>query len=111
MCRGGKPVVEGARDKLSMFCQVNTKLNTTNHASDTKVWRVVFYGSWYVRISRYLVGCKFSTVAQSLVTSDGVTLQSFHFTTMCRMFGALFHFAAVASLSMHSINMSILSVE
>lgn len=24
MCRGGKPVVEGARDKLSMFCQVNT---------------------------------------------------------------------------------------
>lgn len=24
MCRGGKPVVEGARDKLSMFCQVRS---------------------------------------------------------------------------------------
>lgn len=26
MCRGGKPVVEGARDKLSMFCQVGNRL-------------------------------------------------------------------------------------
>lgn len=61
MCRGGKPVVDGARDKLSMFCQVNTSWILRMHLMQKfSQCAAVRSDSWCVHFLRH-VGCEFFT--------------------------------------------------